>query len=486
MRPTQPVTSSPNRLVMFGVVGIYSLFLVALLLTNRSAVMMVGAFLLLGALTITYALSSFIRRTKQDRISETYRLEVPAVQTYPEYKIPPEEDIRAALRFGCAPLIDCCFPLLLQQLDPHTWMTLVRSHAIDVHIRIADFNRLLDAVHSSQSDSGVDLVVASAASIDRVRFPHGLRGGVVENAPVAVLPILQQFNAYYLFGKRSEIIEFLNEHNYHWAAERCAAASGTATLHMLVAEQSVGMEGILGDILKEFPIHVERGADLDAAIAFYGKELNPTHSVGTFISVAATNSIESTFEAFLADDQHSLFMGGLAQSAYLLRRCGVGDEYVIVAGPNDIAYPNVNSLVCSKELAHDRPNDVFRFIGWWFDVLNCFRRLILFEETRDPELYKKAVDMILEGLETEGGRMALVPPAATPADVEAMLDMLRIRSADEIGNYMLPNIHEALGVRTALIDNLRSLDAVVDLVPKVPLSEGVSGLTQSATSMKAS
>lgn len=484
LRPS--FVSSTHRFATFGIITVYGLFFIALVLTNRSAVLLVGVPLLLGALVITFVLSAIIRGTRLDRISATYRLEVPAVQTYPEYKIPPDEDIRAALRFGCAPLIDCCFPLLLQTLDPHTWATLVRSHAIDVHIRIADFNRLLDAVHSSQSDSGVDLVVASAASIDRVRFPHGLRSRVVENAPVAVLPILQQFNAYYLFGKRAEIIEFLNERNYSWAAERCATASETATLHMLVAEQSVGMEGVLGDILKEFPVHVERGADLDAAIAFYGKELNPTRSAGTFISVAATNSIESTFEAFLVDGHHSLFMGGLAQSAYLLRRCGVGDEYVIVAGPHDIAYPNVNSLVCSKELAHDRPNDVFRFIGWWFDVLNCFRRLILFEQTRDPELYKKAVDMILEGLETEAGRMALVPPAATPADVEATLDMLRIRSADEIGNYMLPNIHEALGVRTALIDNLRSLDAVVDLVPKVPLSEGDSGLTQSATSMKAS
>jgi hypothetical protein len=144
---------------------------------------------------------------------------------------------------------------------------------------------------------------------------------------------------------------------------------------------------------------------------------------------------------------------------------------VLVAGPEDIKYSNVNSLVCSKELAHDRSNDLFRFIGWWFDILNCFRRSTLFEETRDPALHNRLVQTILAGIHTDAGHIALMPPGATAEDVEAMLDLMRIRSSSDVGNYMFPNMQEAQTVRTALIENLARLDAVVELLPKVAMTD---------------
>lgn len=389
----------------------------------------------------------------KDSISTTHLLEVPAIHTYPKYRIPPAQDDRAEIRFGCAPLVDCCFPLFMQRLDPHTWNALARSHAIDVRISIVDFNKLFDEVDSPASDSGVDIVVASAAFVVRARSAY--------NTPVAVLPILQQFNAYYIFAKRTELVAYLERRGSNWAAKQCATMPPTSTIDAMLDKQSDKKE-ILRDILQNFRFHVERGADLEAALALYWTCLGGEASE---ISTKSTKpeSIKTSFESFISADEPSLFMGGLAQTAFLSRRSDVGGDYVIFASPRDIDYRNVNSLVCSKELARDRPTDVFRFVGWWFDVLNWFRRSILFEETRDLELYTRAIQLMRD-LPTENGIISLVPARAEDEDIEGMLDFLRITSAKESGSFMLPNIYDALKVETALTDNLRDLDAVVHLI----------------------
>lgn len=403
-----------------------------------------------------------------DRVSKTFSLEIPDTQTYPEYKIPPEEDKRLKIRFGCAPLLDCCFPLLVQNVDLQTWNGLARSRAIDVDIHIVDFSNLFNEVDSPASDSGVDMVIASAASVDTARSSHVNRDGVSDRAPVAVLPILQQFNAYYVFAKRTELTAYLERKGLNWAAELCVEMRATSTLNAMLGKttgkQNDDAKGILRNILRNFTSHIERGADLEAALTSYWACLGEERSRPQ-LRFAETSSIITSFASFISAEEPSLFMGGLAQTAFLTGRSDVGGEYIIIAGPNDINYPNVNSLVCSKELAHGRPTDILRFISWWFDVLNCFRRSILFKETRDPNLYNSAIEAIQKGLHTSyGSTVKIVPPGAEPKDIECMLDFIRIKSAKEIGSFMLPNIYDALKVETTLTDNLSNLDAVVNFI----------------------
>ena len=403
-----------------------------------------------------------------DRIAKTYPFKIPAVQTYPEYRIPPENDVRARVRFGCAPLLDCCFPLIVRKLSPLTWDHLAQSHAIDVEISIADFSKLFDAVRRPFADSSVDVVIASAASVERAQRGD-IHNAVTTDAPIAVLPILQQFNAYYLFAKRREIKDFLVRTGYSSVENACTGTGSNSSLYAELNKVPVARTANLFlRIMEEFQVFAERGADLDAAlVAFWthlgGGKANP----GRFINFDGPYSqpIQDSFEAFLTADGPSTFLGGIGQLSYLLNRSEVDGDFIVLAGPSDFSYQNVTSLVCSAALVKERANEIFRFIGWWFDVLNCFRRMYLFAEPDEYGGYREMKELICNGLYVNDVRLGLLPPGATEQDVDKALSFIKLRSAEEVGTFLLPNIHAALKISTALTDKLLKLDALVNLIP---------------------
>lgn len=79
-----------------------------------------------------------------------YVADTPIRSISPEYRIPPDRGDQALFVFGCPPLLDCCLPFILRELDRKTWDTLLRTHAVDIELQWVAFHRLVPAVQSGE------------------------------------------------------------------------------------------------------------------------------------------------------------------------------------------------------------------------------------------------------------------------------------------------------------------------------------------------
>lgn len=414
-----------------------------------------------------------------DRIAQTYARRIEPQRTYPEYRIVPEGDKHATIRFGCAPLVDCAIPLLLRELDRQTWNSLSMSYALDVDLSVTSFNNLFSAVVGK--DSAVDVVVASAAAVDRAATALPNKTDRTSDVPVCLLPILQQFNAYFLFARRQALVDYLNSEK-HPDIDLVSQVNATNSVDRVLSLgfQQADKKGngqsrrtaILAEVLKKADIFVERHADLDAAVVAYWEAL--TKDSGSVKTGAATlhfdsadgHSIAETFFGFLRSSGLALYIGGLAQTAYLLTHSNADGEFIVIARPEDINYANVNSFVCSRDFANSRGDDLLRLYAWWFDVVNRFRRNFLFEETGRQRLTKLLRQPIQISDSAHSGTIALMPPGADEGAVATILEFLKVRDPTAIGSFLLPNMYEAAAADSKLLTKLRKNDAVREFFAK--------------------
>jgi len=417
-----------------------------------------------------------------DRIAKTYSLVVEPALTFPQYEIPPEPDKRADIRFGCAPLPDCCIPILYQRLDPKGWESLARTHALNVHFYVTNFNNLFGAVKDVNGDDKidrdrhVDVAIASAAAVDRVAYLGLARTTPNPDAPVCVLPVLQQFNAYFLFAKRKQLVEYLRQKQFIPLSEAVLTIDADSSLHTVleskgaiqsnVTEMNTAIRlSVIDGILHRARVLVERGADLDAALMAYWEKLNKLtnapileHRINFVTPVKS--SIQATFDAFTASTDFTLYVGGLAQTAFLLSRSGPQGEYVIVARPNEIGYQNVNSFVCSRNFGTARRNELLRLYGWWFDLINRFRRDFLFNPSGEAKLLATlAEDVVFEN----SGKVHLVEhdTDTDTASMNILLDFLKCTHDADIGSFFFPNMYAASKLKNQLIEKLDANDNVI-------------------------
>lgn len=447
----------------------------------------IGLLLVLGAFLLTFITPKMPEVNAEARIARTYKLAIDTIVTgpdhfYPIYRIPPAGDVRRAISFACPPLVDCIIPGIFRELDPAGWESLALSHALDVRLTTTSFRDLFGIVGRGE----VHVVIASAAAVDRAQFDDSQQLHKADHAPISVLPVLQQFNAYYLVAKRAPLIEYLEKSQFTKAATvaRTTGASTSLSHELMSVAEGSFQRPVLAAMLKSSMVLVERGADLDAALIYYWDKIRlegESFARAINFSGGENDSIETTFSKFQKTNTLSLYMGGLAQASYLINRCEIGDEFIIVASPNDIKFSNLNSFVCTREFATERANELIRLYGWWFDLMNRFRRGYLFGSKENRELLRA---LIFRGIAAENGsRVKLIPDDFGPRDMTKLFSFLEVQTSEAIGSFLFPNLYEALNIpRPHLIDKLRRNDAVIDVlrVGKVEsrdptASEGNSG-----------
>ena len=406
----------------------------------------------IGLIFFSIVVSNVLIRTElvtQNRIAQTYPRTIDPVRTFPEYDIPPQIDKHAMIRFECARLVDCAIPILFRELDKNAWKSISTTHALDVELNVTSFNRLFDAVDGRTGNA--DVVIASAAAVDRATYKDQAGTQRRAGAPICLLPILQQFNAYFIFAKRAAVLEYLRAAGDPDERSTLSHVSSDTSLDKVLATTSLfRRKPLLEGLLQQSRILVERGADLDSAFVAYWEKL--ANSKGTTyehplnFDKGAGASIQETFLSFLESGDLTLYLGGLAQTAYLLNQSGPDDKFVVIARPDDVGYENINSFVCSRELAERRGNELLRLYGWWFDLVNRFRRDFLFDEVGQGRL----ADLLRRPVVIGGRTVSFLPEQSDGSVVKRVIGFLSGKSSKEIGSFLLPNMYAAANTNSVV------------------------------------
>lgn len=399
------------------------------------------------------------------RISKTYPLAMDKIATtvepaFPVYRIPPWPDDRVSIRFGCPPLADGYMAGFFRMLDPAGWSSLVETHALDISVKTIEFNDLFGAVRRGD----VDVVIASGVAVDRAQYRDFLRVNREPDAPVAVLPALQHFNAYYLFARRRHLVEICAASGLPGPAALAKTLDANKSFHEAMSGPT--QRKVMMEVLSQARVYVERGADLDFALVGFLESLRGAEGErAPVVNFANTlkESIRTTFEEFMHCLTPALYMGGIAQSAYLLNRCGPGGDYVVVAGPHDINFNNLNSFVCSRAFALEHQPDLRRLYDWWFDLLNRYRRQFIFGTAADRG---KLADVILHGIRRDDrvDAASFVPADFRLADIDRLFTFLNGTTPEHIGTFMFPNMYAAVGAKHDILPKLHRNDAVIELL----------------------
>src|SRR3569832_299044 len=389
-----------------------------------------------------------------------------AAGAFPHFVIPPDDDVRLTVRLGSASIIDSVVPLLYKHLDQADWASLACTYALNVVPITTSFHDLFPAVQRAsrnpeQPGLVVDVAIASASAVMRAQMDVSA-AKLADNPPKAVLPILQQFSAIYIFTKDVDFAHAMKQQIIAYIRPekgQSVHALMRGTPDCLVALRSY---------ISECEIFVERGADLDVALLLYWMNGllgdRGSTSIPARLTGGADGTISTTFEKFTSATGPSFYMGGLAQTSYLLNRCGLGREYVLLAGPDDIQFENVNSFVCTARFGDEHRNDLIRLYNWWFDLLNRFRRYFLFAEDAVNQTRLRAT--IRKGLtDAAGNHVDIIPPHFDDHDLDRLLDFMRAGSPSSSGSFLIPNFNDAINSREDVRMSLRQINAVVEVLP---------------------
>lgn len=402
------------------------------------------------------------------KISLIKLIQLPYIEVYPDFKVPPTDTPIENVTLGCGPLIDCCFPLIVREIKPDYWDCISRSHGLNVDIIIHNFGDLVREVEQKN----IKVAVASAPSVVRYWSPSDSKKG-----PRAVYPFVHMFNAYYVFCKRSVLLNYLDKYAQQ-VIENVKAASKGTSVHQIFATQlpDINWKEIICGILSEALIFSEVGADLDSAIELYRKEKlgDSGESKLRYAEPNGPNLLSEMFEKFLNYEELSAFVGGITQTAYLQERSNQNQEYIILAGPSEFEFINTLGFVVSSDVdKHDIKwlEILQRLMAWWFDMADRFRIMIFGGDGNDVDdelLFSK----IRDGVLFEGNKTSLAPKDISNDDLKAAIEFMKVRWEPNVnnrgknaGSFMVPSFNFARKIHgvTEALSGLQKMEGLIEI-----------------------